>query len=83
MSQVVETETCMCASSVTSVVSDSVTLSPPGSMGFSRQEYCSGMPFPPQGDLPDPGVELASLMSPALAGWFFTISTTWEAQTET
>ena len=48
-------------------------------MGFSRQEYWSGLPFPPPGELPDPGIELASLMSPALAGGFFTTSTTWEA----
>ena len=30
------------------------------SMGFSRQEYCSGMPFPSPGDIPDPGVESGS-----------------------
>ena len=36
----------------------------PLSMGFSRQEYWSGLAFPPPGDLPDPGIELASLMSP-------------------
>ena len=51
----------------------------PLSMGFSRQEYWSGLSCPPPGDLPDPGVEPASLMSPALAGGFFTTSTTWEA----
>ena len=51
----------------------------PLSMGFSRQEYCSGLPFSPTGNLPDPGIELLSLMSPALAGGFFTTSTTWEA----
>ena len=39
----------------------------PLSMGFSRQEYCSGLPCPPPGDLPDLGIELESLMSPALA----------------
>ena len=39
------------------------------SVGFSRQEYRSGLPFPPPGDLPDPGVKLAS---PALAGRFCT-----------
>ena len=50
----------------------------PLSMGFSRQEYWSGLSFPPPGDLPDPGVRPAS---PALAGGFFTTSTTWEAQT--
>ena len=38
-------------------------------MGFSRQEYWSGLPFSSPGDLPDPGIEHAS---PALAGWFFT-----------
>ena len=48
-------------------------------MGFSRQEYWSGLPFPSPGDLPNPGIESASLMSPALAGRFFTISATWEA----
>ena len=40
----------------------------PLSMGFSRQEYWSGLPFPSLGDLPDPGIEPASFMSPALAG---------------
>ena len=44
----------------------------PPSMGFSRQEYWSGLPFPPSGDLPDPGIEPTSLMSPPLAGGFFT-----------
>ena len=48
----------------------------PLSMGFSRQEYWSGLPCPPPGDLPDPGIEPASLMSPASAGGFFTTSTT-------
>ena len=47
-------------------------------MEFSRQEYWSGWPFPPPGDLPDPGIESASLVSPALAGWFFIASTAWE-----
>ena len=51
----------------------------PLSMRFSRQESWSGLPCPPPGDLPDPEVEPASLMSPALAGGFFTTSTTWEA----
>ena len=49
------------------------------SMGFSRQEYWSGLPGPPPGDLPDPGIEPSFLMSPALAGGFFTNSATWEA----
>ena len=47
-------------------------------MGFSRQEYWSGLLCPPPGDLPDPGIECVSLMSPALAGGFFTTSATWE-----
>ena len=51
----------------------------PLSMGFSRQEYWSGLPRPPSGDLPDPGVISVSLMSPALAVRFFTTSATWEA----
>ena len=46
----------------------------PLSMGFSRQEYWSGLPCPPPGDLPDPEIESAS----ALSGRFFTTSTTWE-----
>ena len=38
-----------------------------------------GLPFPSPGDLPDPGIELVSLTSPALVGRFFTTGTTWEA----
>ena len=41
-------------------------------MGFSRQEYWSGLPLPPPGDLPDPEIEPASLVSAALAGRIFT-----------
>ena len=48
-------------------------------MGFSRQEYWCWLPFPTLGDLPDPGVKPMSLASSALAGRFFTTSTTWEA----
>ena len=55
----------------------------PLSMGFSRQEYWSGLPCPPPGDPPDLGVEPTSLMSPASPGWFFTTSAIWEAQTKT
>ena len=44
----------------------------PLSMGFSRQEYWSGLPCPPPGDIPDPVIEPTSLMSPALVGRFFT-----------
>ena len=43
------------------------------------QEYWSGLPRPPPGDLPDPGLEPKSLVSPALAGGFFTAGATWEA----
>ena len=43
----------------------------PLSMEFSRQDYWSGLPFPTPGDLADPGIEAASLVSPALAGRFF------------
>ena len=48
------------------------------SMGFSRKEYWSGLPCPPPGDLLDPRIKPVSLMSPALAGGFFTNSATWE-----
>ena len=51
----------------------------PLSMGFSRQEYWSELPCLPSGHLPDPGIKLVSLMSPALAGVLFTTSITWEA----
>ena len=48
-------------------------------MGFPKQEYWSGLPFPISQNLPNPENELVSLVSPALAGGFFTTSTTWEA----
>ena len=72
---------CVCTS-MHSVMSDSAT---PWttvhqtllSMGFSRQGCWSGLPFPFPGHLPNPGIEPASLASPALAGRFFTTSTTW------
>ena len=64
-----------CAVLSRSVVSDSLRparlLCP---WGFSRQEYWSGLPLPPPGDLPDPGVEAEF---PALAGGFHTTSATW------
>ena len=44
----------------------------PLSRRFSRQENWSGLPFPSLGDLPNPGTELKSLLSPALAEGFFT-----------
>ena len=55
-----------------------VALQAPLSMGFSRQEYCSGLPCPPPGNLPDSGIEPPPFMSPGLVGRFFTASTTWE-----
>ena len=54
-------------------------LQTPQSMGFSRQEHWRGLPFPSPGDLPNPGIELTSLLPPALAGGFFTVVPTWEA----
>ena len=51
----------------------------PLSIGFSRQEYWSGLPCTPLGDLPDPGIEPASLTSLAFAGGLFTTSTIWKA----
>ena len=55
-----------------------VALQAPLCMGFSRQDYWSGFPCPPPGDLPSPGIEPASLTSPSLAGRFFTVCITWE-----
>ena len=50
----------------------------PLSMRFSRQECWNELPFPPPGDLPNPGIKPWSLMSPALAGGFFTTIATWK-----
>ena len=50
----------------------------PLSAGFSREGYWSRLLFPPPGGLPDPGIKRASLRSPALAGKFFTTSTSRE-----
>ena len=55
-----------------------VALQAPLSMGFYRQEYGSGLPFPSLGYLPNSGIEPVCLTSPALAGRFFTTSATWE-----
>ena len=49
------------------------------SMGFSRQEYWSGLPFLPPGDLPDSGIKPISLVPPAVAGGVFITGATWEA----
>ena len=60
-----------------------VTHQAPLSMGFSRQEYWSGLPCPTTEDLPRDlqaqGLNWHLFMSPALAGRFFTTSTTWES----
>ena len=63
---------------VSSVMSKPVTLctvacQSPLSIEFSRQEYWSTLPFPPPGNPPDPGIEPASLVSPALGGEIFII----------
>ena len=57
---------------------DCVACQAPLSMGFSRQEYESRLPFPPPGGPPNPGIEPVSLTSPAWVGRFFTTSATWE-----
>ena len=57
-------------------ISWTIACQAPLSMGFSRQEYWSWLLCPPPGDLPDPGIKP---VPPALAGSFFSISTTWEA----
>jgi len=56
-----------------------VALQVPLSMGFSRQEYWSGLTFPSPEDLPDPRIKPMSLASPALTVRFFTTNATWEA----
>ena len=62
-----------------SVTSWMVACQGPLSMGFSRQEYWSGLLCPPPGDLLDPEIEPLSFMFPASAGGLLTTSTTWEA----
>ena len=63
---------CMLSCSVMSLEPHGLYHIYPLSMEFSRQEYWSGLPFPLQGDLPEPGIKPVSLVSPALAGGFFT-----------
>ena len=75
--------TCMCARSFRRVrlfvTPWTVVHQAPLSMEFSRQECWSGLACLPPGDLPNLGIEPASLMSPELAGRFFTTSATWDA----
>ena len=70
----------MCACSVISVTPWTVARQAPLSMAPSTQEYWSGLPRPPPGIFPTQGLNPVSLTSPALAGGFFTTSTTWEVQ---
>ena len=51
-------------------------------MGFSRQEYLSGLLCPLPGDIPDPGIKLTSLKSLALVGGFFTTESPWKSLSE-
>ena len=73
---------CICVKSLHScrTLCDSMDCSLPGSSvrGILQQEHWSGLPCPFPGDLPNPGIEPASLMFPALAGGFFTTITAWE-----
>ena len=75
----------LCAKSLQScsVLCDPMDCIPPGSSVHQilQQEYWSGLPHRPPGDLPNPGIEPASLMSPVLAGGFFITSATWEDYT--
>ena len=67
---------CVCAQSLSCVLLFAIpwtaACQAPLSMGCSRQEHWSGLPSPPTGDCPDPGIQPVSLMFPALAGRFFT-----------
>ena len=71
---------CLCAKSLQLCLTVgtlcTVALQAPLSMGFSRQEYWSGLSCPPPWDIPDPGIEPASFMFPTLAGRFFATSAT-------
>ena len=57
---------CVCSAVSDSVIPWTVALQAPLSMGFSREDYWSGLPFPLPGDLPDPGIEHMSPVDPAL-----------------
>ena len=77
---------CVCAVLSYSIMSDSfvtpwtVACQAPLSMGFPRQEYWSGLPFPSPGGLPDPGIKPTSPLSPVLAGGFLTTEPPGEPQ---
>ena len=74
---------CVCSQLCPTLSTLAVARQAPLSMEFSRQDYWNGLPFPPLGDLPDPGVEPTSLLSPVLAGriffFFFYYCATWDA----
>ena len=76
---------CLCVVSLVRlfVIQWTVVCQTPLSMGFSRQEYWSRLPFPPPGDLQNAGIESMSLVSPALADGFFTTNGDWEAEAHT
>ena len=71
---------CVCTCLSRQTLSDPKGYNPPGSSvtGIFQARNWSGLPFPTPGDLPDPGINPASLVSPALAGIFLT-TVTWEA----
>ena len=72
---------CVCACSVMSDSNSRTEVrEAPLSMGLPSQDYWSGLLLPSPEDLPDPKIELASLMSPVMAESFFTTSVSWEAQ---
>ena len=75
---------CVCALSLSPVrlfaTPGTIAHQAPLFRGFPRQEYWSGLPFPPPGDLCNPGIKSASLAFPPLAGRFFTTSTTWRVR---
>ena len=77
----VENVICVCAKSLQSCLTlcNAMDCSLPGSSVHWILQYLSGLPCPPPGDLPDPGIRPMSFTAPALAGRFFTTSATWEA----
>ena len=66
-----KTHACCSVVSVSFATPRTVALQAPLPMGFSREEYWSGLPFPAPGDLSDPGIEPTSPVSTALAGRFY------------
>ena len=80
--EMLKNRTSVCAKSPQScpTLCNPVDCSPPGPLpvGLSRQEYWSGLPCSPPGDCPNPGIKATPLMSPGLAGRFFTTSANWE-----